>query len=223
MYNCHLCQAVESTDASAPALPNRSPLQNIYHIAFLLRQKLVSDVVPAILHHAGLFERTVCSTGLMDEIVVTQARAPTKILVTKPLRSSARLQCPVRKVTFAFKSCDQGWATGGGSHTWFSARILPVTARSSARSDTSEAQDGEIQDESRADCEREVARNERASRSFGTHIIEWTSDSVDPEERQWVARLQQGDRIEVLAWACYPGWQNRVRSASVAICTAAIV
>ncbi|KAK3718007.1 hypothetical protein LTR37_005433 [Vermiconidia calcicola] len=199
---------------------SQEQLRDIYHTTFLLRQKLVPDVVPAIIHHAGLFSRHTYSTGKVDHAVnVAERTAPYTCLTTDPINSSARTQTPFRKVLFAIQSRDQGWVSNrdGGSWTWFTAGVLS----------SQDAMTGETRDADQGDSflirERQIYRNDVASKEFKTHIIEWTTDSENEDERNWVSSLQRGDKIVVRAWARFGGWQNKVKSVSVAVYSAAIV
>ena len=99
---------MDSNEAETKSKSNEVALRNIYETAFLLRQRLVPDVVPLILHYAGLFERHTYSTVRTRPLNITQSSAPNTCLTTFPIRSSAKLQYPVRKVVFAIQSCDQG-------------------------------------------------------------------------------------------------------------------
>ena len=196
----------------------------IYHICFLLRQKLVADVVPLIIHHAGLFKRFTCSTGLVRRpLVVDEDIAPRTCFITPSIRSSAKTQQPVKKIAFLIQSCDQGAIDhpfdGGCSWTWFTAGLLA----SPGGDDPSEGRLSKDGADEFLVQERQIFRNERASAAFKTHVVQWTVDSLEPVERDWVSSLQRGDRIAVRAWAQYPGWQNHLRSVSVAIYTATIV
>ena len=202
-------------------------LRDAYHTAFILHQKLVPDVVPAILHHAGLFQRHTCSAGPHPDnrhVIVTQNSAPQRTLVTPRIQSSARLQNPVGKVAFSIQSCDQGWASNrdGGSWTWFTAGVY---AKNQTEDDEPASEDSERpkRDERFLDREREIFRNDVASSEMKLHIVEWSVDSDNDDERQWVQALENGDRIAVRAWAQFSGWQNKVKSVSVAIYTAALI
>ncbi len=197
--------------------PKDKQLHNIYHIAFLLRQKLVPDVVPAILHHAGLFHRHVDSIYNDHPVLITQRSAPYLCLETPPIKSSARVKNPVRKVVFSIQSCDQGWASdsNSGSWTWFTAGVVRREGEGSTPSELIDHDDDDDGDETEEledmppegflKHERQILRNDVASRTFKHHIVEWTVDSEDEEERRWVSSLQNGDRIAVRAWAQYQG------------------
>lgn len=203
-------------------------LREIYHIYFLLRQKLVADVIPPIMNHAGFFERHASSTGeIKRSLVVSERWSPRMIFLTPPIRSSARIQHPVKKVAFLIKSHDQGWRSdpNAASSTWFTAGIDP--ARDDSRNDSKDAQGESAETANTNDKfmyrERQILRNEPASKEFRTHIVEWSVDSENDEEQQWVSGLRNGDQIAVRAWAQFPGWQNHVGSISVVIYTAAII
>lgn len=99
---------MDSGDVRTKLGADRQQLRCIYHTAFLLRTVLVGDVVPLILHYAGLFERHTNSAVRQHPLTITENSAPATVLLTSPIRSSARLQNPVRKVVFAIQSSDQG-------------------------------------------------------------------------------------------------------------------
>ena len=203
---------------------NKEGLRDIYHITFLLRQKLVPDVVPAIIHHAGLFERHTYSTGRTQPYTITERSAPSTCLETKPIQSSARVQNPVRKVVFAIRSCDQGWTSqrDGGSWTWFTAGVIKPTQ--STQNEEAEHRLGKMTlDDTFLNQERGLFRNEIASGIMRTHIVEWTIESENEEERRWISGLENGDTIAVRAWAQFGGWENKVGEVSVAVYTAAVV
>ena len=204
-------------------------LQDIYQTAFLLRQKLVPDVVPAILHYAGLFQRHTCSAGPRPDnrhVIVTQNTAPQRTLVTPPIQSSARLQNPVRKVVFSIQSCDQGWASNreGGSWTWFTAGVYPKNEPEVEEAAPESEESSRVKRDDRfLPREREIFRNDIASSEMKLHLVEWSVNSENEDERKWVNSLENGDRIAVRAWAQFSGWQNKVKSVSVAIYTAALI
>lgn len=74
-----------------------------------------------------------------------------------------------------------------GSWTWFTAGTI-------------RKQDGVVENESQnsfgaihLNREREVLRNEVASRAMKTYIIEWITDSENEEESRWISALENGD------------------------------
>ena len=210
---------MDSSSEETDIQSKKDQLQAIYHTAFLLRQKLVPDVVPAILHYAGLFERHTCNNGPGTRpLVITESTAPSTSLVTPPIQSSARLQYPVRKVVFSIQSCDQGWASdrNAGSWTWFTAAVI---LKDQANAETLDF----IRNDRFLTREREIFRNDVASGEMKPHIVEWSVDSENEEQSRWVSALENGDRIVVRAWAQFGGWVNKVKVVSVAIFTAAVV
>ena len=160
-----------------------------------------------------------------------QYSAPSTCLLTSRIQSSARAQNPVRKVVFAIQSSDQGWTSqrDNASWTWFTAGVIlkenPFLELESLSISNNHGRDptNSSRNDRFLDREREILRNETASNVFKTHIVEWTAESENEEERRWVSALENGDRIAVRAWAQFPGWENKVRAVSVAIYTAAVV
>lgn len=197
-------------DETMATTAGEEQLHNIYYTAWLLRQKLVSDVVSPIMHHAGLFQRHVKHFRPTKEVVVTQRSAPYTCLASKPIQSSARLQNPVRKVVVAIRSCDQGWVSdrNSASWSWFTAGVIPRMEEDDEGAEDRLEQlsirtgDG---DDRFIDREREIFRNDVASRAHKLYIVEWTVDSEDETERRWVRSLRNGDRVVVRAWAQYAG------------------
>ena len=203
---------------------NEQRLRDIYYIYFLLRQKLVRDVIPPIMHHAEFFKRHTSSSGHTKfPLVVTEQSAPRTCFITPSIRSSTRSQFPVRKVAFLIQSCDQGWADNpnGGIWTWFTAGVMVNTAGNDPSDRKPSGESGAT--DRFLDRERQIMRNEVACSVFKTRVVEWTIESADGEERKWISSLQNGDRIAVRAWAQYDGRQNKVRSVSVVISTVVIV
>lgn len=196
----------------------RKRLREIYHIAFLLRQRLVPDVISAIMIYAELFEPHHLYTCRMDPVLVAeQYSSPRRCIKTPPIMCTARVKRPVRKVTFDIEAHDQGWAgdMNAGSWTWFIAQI--------ERQDESDAPQQEQPEESSLPSEREIVRNPIAQREFTHHHVEWRADSDDVDEAKWVSSLVGGDLISVHALARYTGWINYVRSVSVTVHTVAII
>lgn len=105
-----------------------------------------------------------------------------------------------------------------GSWTWFTAGVVGKQDEN-----TEQESPGSSPRDKFLHREREVLRNEVASRTMRTHIVEFTTDSDNDEERRWISELENGDRIAIRAWAQYSGWQNRVQTVSVAIYTAAVI
>ncbi|KAI9657294.1 MAG: hypothetical protein M1821_002974 [Bathelium mastoideum] len=194
----------------------RKKLHETYHTAFLLRQKLVPDVVSAIVDYAELFEPHHLCTCRIDPVMeVEQHDSPQQCAKTPPIISAARVQQPVRKVSFDIESHDQGWAgdTNAGTWTWFFARV---------ERQPKEGQQQEPLNELSIPREREIVRNIIAKREFTHHHVEWRADSDDEDEAKWVSRLCVGDVISIHAGAMYSGWVNHIRSVSVSVYTVAM-
>lgn len=71
--------------------------------------------------------------------------------------------------------------------------------------------------------ERVVARNSPTPGGFGTHLVTWSSDSVDGDEARWVRSLGVGDRVVIQGHAKRSGWSNFVKSVGVTVSTVVIV
>lgn len=205
--------------------PVRAPphvsAHHINHIIFLLRQKLIPDVIPSILHHAELFEH---HSFRVDDITTihsgTHLGKEYDCLTTPPLRSRARIKCPVQRIIFEIESREAVWERRDGSCCWtrFTAGILPPP----------DSED--VDDEARRFLQqggllnaREIGRHDSALREVKTYILQWTSDAEDEEERLWVRSLANGDRLVVRASALYPGFVNKIHTVRVALYMAAVV
>lgn len=199
--------------------PSQQSLHDIYHVAFLLRQRLCPDLVPAILNHA---EYWLChSTRLNKSISVMQHSSPQLLLRTPPINPPVRLKNPIRKVAFSISSHDQGWCSdgNGGSWTWFEASIAP-----------SAPEDQEIYP--MIVSPREVARNKIGEKTMQEHAVQWPrvvagNDEEEEERRRsdlsWVERLHRGDAVALQAFARFAGWENYVADARIDVYTAAVV
>ncbi|THU96816.1 hypothetical protein K435DRAFT_83644 [Dendrothele bispora CBS 962.96] len=174
-------------------------------------------------------------------------------LVTPPIpgaeTAGAPLQRSVRQIRFKIDSCDQGWCdynaqnrgTYNGSWTWFEAVILPPPATlddpswyqnalimptklgPDASPIFSPAQNGQSR-------RWHIQSNITAWRASKEHIITWTTDEANIEEREHdrlngrtsrghevVRSLVAGDRLAIIAGAVSPRWVNHVVSASIEI------
>lgn len=198
--------------------PAGQQAHHIYHIAFLLRQKLIPDLVSDIMEHAEIYWTTATQTGLQEDVIVRLSTAPKEILRSDAITSPTRVQHPVRKVLFTVSSHDQGWADNldGGSWTWFTARkITPTEAVSASVFDGSTSGQGNQE-------HRELYRNPVAQRRWKSHEITWRADADDPGEAEWVSSLKVGDIVAVNAWARFHGWVNNIKQASIMVHTMAI-
>lgn len=200
-------------------------MHEIYHTTFLIRQKLIPDVVSLILHHANIFER--CTSSKKELLAVREQGAPCTYLVSDPIQSTARVVKPVQKITFAINSCDQGWVTDpdNGSWTWYTAGVLEKERVKDSEVDILlDSLSFSTRPKTKFLArERQILRNEAGCKDFKLRIVEWSSDSHDEEERNWVRSLQNGDRIVVRVWAKYSGWQNTIKYASIVTYMTAVV
>lgn len=90
-------------------------MHDIYHIAFLLRQKLVPDLIAPILDYAEIYWSSANETQVGKYVRVSQSNAPREVLTSDGVVSKARVRHPVRKVVFKITSHDQGWASSRDS------------------------------------------------------------------------------------------------------------
>ncbi len=125
-----------------------------------------------------------------------------------------RILHPVRKVVFTISSKDQGWSgenrmyhgTYEASYTWFEA----VTR-------------GRDVVEATPDQSRKITCNVHAGKEYKTHVVTWTSDAEDNEEREWVNdNLKKGRQVDITVWARFPLWVNHVAAARIDVYTAAV-
>ena len=87
-----------------------SNIHDIYHTVFLLQQKLVRDVIPAIIEYAELYDCTISETRFYPIQRISEYQAPKQLLICEVPRSVARVLRPVRKIVFSINSHDQGFA-----------------------------------------------------------------------------------------------------------------
>ena len=100
------------TTNSKPAMdPRTSNIHDIYHTVFLLQQKLVRDVIPAIIEYAELYDCTVSETRFYPIQRISEHQAPKQLLICEIPKPVARVLQPVRKIVFSINSHDQGFAS----------------------------------------------------------------------------------------------------------------
>jgi hypothetical protein len=185
---------------------------------FLLQQKLVRDVIPAIIDYAELHECTTNETHFQPLVRVSEQHAPKQLLVCEVPRPLARVLRPVRAIVFTINSHDQGFASDrdGGSWTWFTAQKLAQPV----------GDDQTVADENSTPPtltnHRDIVRNPMARSRFTTHEVVWRANSEDPAETEWVSSMQAGDQFAVHAWARFPAWVNHISDVSVKVYTVAV-
>jgi hypothetical protein len=173
-------------------------LQDVYHVYFLLRQKLVQDLLLNIMDEAENWLKT--STIRNDLIMVPEPASGQHYVTSPPILGNGKR--PVRKVIFTIKSHDQGWSyfpehhgTYDHSWTWFETRVID--------------KDGKERDD-REDVLK-LTYNVHAIPELRTHTIVCESRG-DGKHAKWVRGLREGDSIVVVPMARFPGWINFVHS-----------
>jgi hypothetical protein len=202
-----------------PIMDSRADrIHEIYHVVFLLQQKLVRDVIPAIIDYAELYECMTSETRFQPLLRISERQAPKQLLVCEVPKPLARVLRPVRAIVFTINSHDQGFASDrdGGSWTWFTAQKLaqPVGDGQTSVDD--------ISTPSSLNEHREIIRNLMARSRFTTHQVVWRADAEDPAEAEWVSSMQAGDQFAVHAWARFPAWVNHISDVSVKVYTVAV-
>jgi hypothetical protein len=208
--------------------PCAEQMHNIYHIAFLLRQKLIRDVVPAILEYADLHSSTTSTTKFSPTLVVSEREAPEQLIECDIAKVKTRVLRPVRKITFEIHSHDRRFAECSieGARTWFTARkSSPETTLLSGS-----MLDLDAGNELEYSHHRDICTNALYSRrcimtdSWKPHQITWRADSLDPVEAEWVSSFVAGDRFAVFAWANHHSeWHNNVANISVTVHYVAVI
>jgi len=221
--------------------------RDIYHVAFLLQQKLPPELVPQIMEQAEFWLKS--SVSIDQGMEISDVRMISRrdeylcpgvtYLSTLPIgehpgeeQNGIALvgKTPVRKVVFTTVSQDQGWSnfpddhgTDRGCWTWFEAVVRDPTQP--VYQDTvrllQERSDGDITLPP-PPVGREVSRNLHALREWKNYSTAWTVHHEDEQTRHWVGTLERGKIIDLTVWARYPGWRNRVRSASIDVYLAVV-
>jgi hypothetical protein len=212
-----------TTNTSIRSSPAHLSLHSFYHVAFLLRLKLIPDLIPLIFHYADLFHQ---SSVLRSQTVrVRRADSPSTYLATPPICALVRRLYPVVRVRFSILAHDWGLALSIGQ-SGFSAEIL---RRSGEGDHLHERDDGEWDEVRSAACgrvgvnERVVIVNTTGCDEVERHVVEWRADAEDQEERDWVRGLRNGDRIAVKAWCRWASFENVVKEVGIDVFTVPIV
>ena len=143
------------------------------------------------------------------------------ILFTR--RFTAQEVRDLRKIVFTFRSRDQGFCSNRdqGCWSWFETCLARLPSPYEG------PQDEEWDAWAQSWCAGEwVARYKRGletppryriqeNRLASTEIEEYTVDLTD--EHELVQRVREGDRVVLLACACFPGWENRVYAAEISV------
>lgn len=195
-----------SWDVTKVKTPPRD-LHDVCEVIFLLRQRVVPDLIPDILDLAEYWIVTSAARASRRAKYTASTAGLAYVMATLPdyLPSES-----VRKIEFSTVSRDQGWSsfpadhnTYQNSHTWFEV--------------VADEADGNTRVESFAPVK--IITNVHAGKEWKKHHVVWTHDSEDRHIRGVVASLKGGQRIAITAHAQYPGWTNHVSSASIDLYT----
>ncbi|KAL1762624.1 hypothetical protein FB107DRAFT_170375, partial [Schizophyllum commune] len=163
-------------------------LQDVYNVLFRLGISEPS-VILDILDLAGFW---LSSTFARSEYVRVVDSDLVYVAVQAP-------NAPIRAVTFITESHDQaGWSSYSSDHntyrncwSWFDASIQGSSMR------------------------KYVQTNIHASDVRRRHVNTW--DCRDPEWQEWLASLNAGEGLRLIASSRYPGWVNHVYEAEVRV------
>ena len=146
------------------------------------------------------------------------------VLYTRSL--SARDAKSLRKVTFTFRSRDQGWCSNPdqGAWSWFEASLARIS-RNEEEGQTQLSDDivttstyqwvGPWLQRHREELEKQPRYNIQSNRIGEIEPESYTIELGDDHEL--VRRAREGDRIILWACACFPGWNNQVYEARISI------
>lgn len=152
-------------------------------------------------------------------------RTVTQVLLSLPPLSAETIR-RLRRIEFTFTSKDQGWSsfrndwgTYKNSWTWFEAGVRPTrpkvempTAVPDKQEDPSPPANNleRYYSQSENPYKRHLLqRNRHAGRKLETYCIQLHSDD------EFVQSLREGDALDLLACAQYPGWRNQVADYSI--------
>ena len=152
-------------------------------------------------------------------------RTVTQVILSFP-PLSAEIVKRLRRIEFTFTSKDQGWSsfrndwgTYRNSWTWFEAGVRPT--RSKVEMQTASHGEQEGPNPPANDLERYYSqpenpykrhllqRNRHAGKELETYCIQIHYDD------EFLQSLKEGDALDLLACAQYPGWMNQVAEYSI--------
>lgn len=213
--------------ARAIGMASETPLgiRDIYHIAFLLHQKLPADLVPMILEYAELWQTIRLDTPHIPERRINEHDSP---------RLQAGAIVPyyipkgqIRLIRFKTVSRDQGWSsypehhgTYEASWSWFDVGIVepmdePVLPCRHRRYEGDHLIGCPAELSTYKWGSKRIVTNVHAGKEFREHVVEWRADDEDFQEM--LKEIGGGCAIEVSACAQYPGWYNYVQSVQIEI------
>ncbi|KAL2858475.1 hypothetical protein BJY01DRAFT_201262 [Aspergillus pseudoustus] len=135
--------------------------------------------------------------------------------VTSPPIQGGIIDSPVREIQFVIWSHDQGFSsypefhgTLESSFTWFEVGIERPPDQRRLPIDIEEG-------------ERVLTRNIHASRKLRRHHIIYGELAL--KQRDWMEKLQAGDKVSIIPMARYPAWRNFVGEASIQVFSTCLV
>ena len=123
---------------------------------------------------------------------------------------------------FTFRSRDQGYCShpDSGCWSWFEASLARLPQPHEGQEEEYDATEKtRFTEEWVERCERSLENQARykiqENRLASTEVEEYTIELTD--EHELVKRVRTGDRVVLLACACFPGWENRVYAAEMLV------
>ena len=146
------------------------------------------------------------------------------VLYTRSL--SARDTTSLRRVTFTFCSRDQGWCSkpDDGSWSWFEASLARISR--DEEGEQTQLSDAIVTTSQYSwvypwlQRHREELEEQPRYKIQSNRIGETEPESYTIElgaDHELVQRVREGDRIILWSCACFPGWNNQVYEAQIAI------
>ena len=140
-------------------------------------------------------------------------RGTQQVLSTNPLSKSDVMR--IRRITYKFRSQDQGWSsyprhrgTYEGSWTWFEAGLTRPISSNCAEAEGSEENQIKMAKES---IRHEIQRNRHAGSAPEDYEHELDIN------HELLQEVEAGDSVVLWARATFPGWENRVYGASIEV------
>lgn len=232
--------------SSSIETPRSCSRHDVYHVAFLLQQKLPPELVPQIMDQAEYWLKSTVSLqqymevsdiriiGRRDEYLCPGVTYVSTLPIGEyPGEEENGIAVvghnPVRKVVFTIDSQDQGWSSYPNDYgterrcwTWFEAVVRELSQpvyQDVVRAHQESGSQDAVEPPPQG---REVLRNLHALRQWRSYTRAWSILDDDEEVRQWVSDLKRGQVIDLTVWAKYVGWRNRVRGATIDVYSAAV-
>ncbi|KAF7349780.1 Ankyrin repeat protein [Mycena sanguinolenta] len=182
------------------------------------------ELVYIVLHHAEYWveARALCTKDITVAANESLSYLETSTILDHQQFGTEDIHLKVARVEFRIVSHDQGWCSDPTlddtyrGYTWFEAAILRPN-------DADPAVVHQVHNATGEARRWAVQTNYTASSEFRKHIVTWNADgsfSAGPGAgggTGFIACLQAGDRIELIARAMYPRWVNWIESAQVSV------